>query len=155
MPPQSSGPLRSGDGSRAVATIEPPPGARRAVVGIVLVLVAVVAAGLWGRSKTPAPPAPTAIAVRSAAPTPGPRPFALTVVNASSSPDAQVVVNLHRVAVASCAREPVVLRAGAPGLPPLPWTVYATSIREVERQSGYDFDARIPRVAQDALETRR
>ncbi len=33
-----------------------------------------------------------------------------------------------------------------------PWTAYETTIHEIERQSGYDFDARVPRAAQDALE---
>jgi endonuclease G len=35
------------------------------------------------------------------------------------------------------------------------WTEYAVTIRDVERESGYDFDARVPRAIQDAIEARR
>jgi endonuclease G len=34
------------------------------------------------------------------------------------------------------------------------WTDYKTTIHDVERQSGYDFDARVPRATQEAIETR-
>jgi endonuclease G len=35
------------------------------------------------------------------------------------------------------------------------WRDYACTIRDVERASGYDFDGRVPRALQDAVETRR
>ncbi len=133
MPPQSPTSPASGDGSRALATIGPPPGTRRAVAAVVVLLVAVVAAGAFGRTDAPPRPAPSVPPLPSAAPPATPRPFALTVVNESSSPYAEVIVNLQRVAVASCSREPVTLEAGTTGLPPLPWTVYAASIRAYDK----------------------
>lgn len=36
-----------------------------------------------------------------------------------------------------------------------PWNDFAVSIRDVERASGYDFDGRVPRPIQDAIEERR